>query len=179
MTADTTGGSQIPAAGTTDPAALLDRWHAITDAATPGPWEAHSHQRQYSIWHDELDQPLAREVRVWLDAVFMSAARTTMPRLVAALEAALALHRRSDEPERTHHVCPEHVRQRRDSREVEAWREAVSTCPDCTVTERYVCAHDRCRAECPDDDAWPCPTWRAITAALTGPQPGEGTGNGH
>jgi hypothetical protein len=74
------------------PSATLARWRAIADAATPGPWEAHSHQRQYSIWHDELDQPLAREVRTWDDAVFMSAARTMMPRLVAVAEAVLALH---------------------------------------------------------------------------------------
>ncbi len=94
--------------------------------------------------------------------------------VVAALEAALALHHRSDEPERTHHVCPEHVRQRVASRELRAWREAASTCPDCTVTERYVCAHERCRAECPDDDAWPCPTVRAITAELSGKEEGDG-----
>ena len=76
----------------TDPlTAALERWKAATEAATPGPWEAHSRLRQYSIWHDELDQPLAREVRNWDDAVFMSAARTAMPRLVAAVGAVLEL----------------------------------------------------------------------------------------
>ncbi len=80
----------VPAPDPT-PSATLAGWREITEAATPGPWEAHSHQRQYSIWHDELDQPLAREVRDWDDAVFISAVRTMMPRLVAALEAVLAL----------------------------------------------------------------------------------------
>ena len=70
----------------------LERWKHATEAATPGPWEAHSHQRQYSIWHDELDQPLAREVRNWDDAVFISAASVAMPRLVAAVEAAIGFH---------------------------------------------------------------------------------------
>jgi len=72
-----------------DLAAELKRWRHATEAATAGPWEAHSHHRQYSIWHDELDEPLAREVRNWDDAVFMSAASVAMPRLLAAVEAAL------------------------------------------------------------------------------------------
>jgi hypothetical protein len=72
-------------------AATLAAIRERTEAATAGPWAAHSHLRQYSIWHDELDQPLAREVRTWDDAVFISVARTVMPRLLAAVEAALEL----------------------------------------------------------------------------------------
>jgi hypothetical protein len=48
----------------------------------------------------------------------------------------------------------------------------IAICPECTVTEKYVCA--TCRHECPDDDGWPCPTYRAITAALTGEEAGDG-----
>lgn len=94
-------------------------------------------------------------------------------KLLKAVEAALNLHHRGDEPDRTHHVCPEHVRQHPRAQELRAWREAVGACPDCTVTERYVCAHERCRAGCPDDDGWPCPTYRDITAALTGKEAGD------
>lgn len=73
------------------PSGTLEGWRELEKAATPGPWEAHSHLRQYSIWHDELDEPLAREVRNWDDAMFIAAARSAYPRLVAALEAVLKL----------------------------------------------------------------------------------------
>ena len=102
-----------------------------------------------------------------------------VPPLIDAAERVLELHRRSDEPSRTTRVCAEHVqeRTRAHARDLPAWRRDVTACPDCTVTERYVCAEPSCRHECPDDDGWPCPTVLAITAALagTGKEAGDGS----
>jgi len=89
-------------------------------------------------------------------------------RLLAAIDAILELHRRSDVPSRTHSICMEHVQQRNDFSSRSEWREAVGTCPRCTVTEKWVCAEPSCRHECPDDDGWPCPTVLAVTAELAG-----------
>ena len=96
-------------------------------------------------------------------------------RLLAAVEAVLKLHVRRDNPARTRNVCMKHVHQRPRAAFLPEWRKAVDTCPDCTVTEKYEC--DFCRHECPDDDEWPCMTYAAITAALTGSQPGKEAGN--
>jgi hypothetical protein len=93
--------------------------------------------------------------------------------LLKAVEAALELHRRGEKPVTTHHVCPHHVITRR-SRGGSQWRDLVNACSDCAVTEKYVCAHEQCRTECPDDDEWPCPTYFAITAELTGEEAGGG-----
>jgi len=75
------------------PSALLAKWSAITEAAVSEPWEAHSHgqrpARIHDIWHDELDCYIARDVLTEADAIFISAARTAMPRLLAAVEAVL------------------------------------------------------------------------------------------
>ena len=77
---------------------------------------------------------------------------------------------------RTTRVCPEHVqeRTRAHARDLPAWREDIAACPDCTVTEKYVCAEPSCRCECPDDDEWPCPTVEAITEAPNGQEAGDG-----
>jgi hypothetical protein len=93
-----------------------------------------------------------------------------VPALLAAVEAVLNLHRRSDKPSRTTRVCAEHVqeRTRAHARDLPAWRRDVAACPDCTATEKWVCAEPSCRHECPDDDGWPCPTVRAVMAALAG-----------
>jgi hypothetical protein len=80
-------------ADATCPAAILDRWRAIEQAATPGPWEGHSHgpatARVRDVWHDEIDRPLAERVLREADLQFIVTARTAMPLLVAAIEAAL------------------------------------------------------------------------------------------
>ena len=97
-------------------------------------------------------------------------------RLLAAVERVLELHRKQEKPVRTTRVCPEHVqeRTRAHARDLPAWREDIAACPDCTVTEKYVCAEPSCRCECPDDDEWPCPTVEAITEALNGQEAGDG-----
>jgi hypothetical protein len=104
------------------------------------------------------------------DAAFIVTARTAMPLLLAAVEAVLNLHARAEKPSRTTRVCAEHVqeRTRAHARDLPAWRRDVAACPDCTATEKWVCAEPSCRHECPDDDGWPCPTVRAVTAALAG-----------
>ncbi len=145
----------------------LERWKHAADAATPGPWEAHSHLRQYSIWHDELDQPLAREVRVWDDAVFISAARTAMPRLVAAAEAVLARHG----PGRITilgKLCERHESHRFFSiTRTEA--AGVEACPDCPASVYVSCAG--CGPQVRLDS---CPDRAAITSALTGEERSDG-----
>ena len=114
---------------------------------------------------DDLTSALDR-IRAELRTFGASDADTAL--LLAAVDKVLELHRRSERPSRTSHVCTEHVRQSLNrGRDLPAWRAAVAACPDCTVTETYVCAHEACRHECPDDDAWPCPTVRAISAELT------------
>lgn len=90
--------------------------------------------------------------------------------LAAAVGAALKQHRKRDEPVKTHHVCQVHAWLNHPSPE---WRADVDACPDCTVTEKYVCAEPSCRHECPDDDEWPCPTFRVIAGELTGAQLGD------
>jgi hypothetical protein len=89
---------------------------------------------------------------------------------VAAVRAVLELHRRSDKPARTRHVCRDHAYAHHPGPQ---WRAAVDTCPDCAVTEKYVCTHEACRHDCPDDDKWPCPTIRAIRTALTSVRDGS------
>jgi hypothetical protein len=92
---DTTDPTTDPVAVTTDPAAILDRWRAIEQAATPGPWEGHSHgpatARVRDVWHDEIDRPLAERVLREADLQFIVTARTAIPLLAAAVEAALKL----------------------------------------------------------------------------------------
>lgn len=92
-------------------------------------------------------------------------------RLLAVADVALKLHRRSDEPVKTRHVCSVHAYLHHPSPQ---WRADVEACPDCTVTEKWVCAEPSCRHECPDDDEWPCPTFEAISRALTGKEEEHG-----
>jgi len=82
-------------------------------------------------------------------------------RLLAALDAALALHVRQEKPVRSwDHVCGAH----RDARGFADPRQMqMRDCPDCVFSDLYVCRH----CPCPND-MWPCPTYRAILAALTG-----------
>jgi hypothetical protein len=144
-----------------DLTATLDRWRAIEQAATRGPWEAHSYVGVYTMWHDEIDTPLVREVAGWDDAVFISAARSAFPLLVAAIEAVLKLHVRQDKPIRTYDLdlrCEAHDWTKHAVRAFDVVRE----CPDCTYRERYVCSNRDCR-----EDEWPCPTYLAISAELT------------
>ena len=87
-----------------------------------------------------------------------------VPLLLAAIEAVLKRHHRSGRPVKTHNLCRDHSALAHYSGRMP--REVIEICPECTVTEKWVCA--TCRHECPDDDEWPCAEYRAITAALTG-----------
>ena len=82
-----------------DTEALLADWKAKTDAATEGPWEIHispgdherpSALRAYRVTTADAVGLVARDA---LDdnALFMIAARTAMPKLLAAVEAIRAL----------------------------------------------------------------------------------------
>jgi hypothetical protein len=62
-------------------------------AATPGPWEVHTSATiGINLASDETDWPLAQAWMRLEDAQFAAVARTLIPRLVAAVEAALAPH---------------------------------------------------------------------------------------
>jgi hypothetical protein len=80
---------------------------------------------------------------------------------LAAVEAAMELHRVQERPVRSwDHVCPVH----RDARGFADPRQRdMRDCPDCRFSEIYVCRHCGC-----PNDFWPCPTYRAILAALAG-----------
>jgi hypothetical protein len=87
-----------------------------------------------------------------------------IPLLLTALEAALALHTRQDKPVHCwDHVCDAH----RDQFGFPV-QPPPRDCPDCRFRDMYVCKH----CQCPNDE-WPCPTYLAITAALTGKEAGE------
>ena len=88
--------------------------------------------------------------------------------LLAAVGRVLELHRKQDKPVRSWDLdlrCAAHDWTKRVIRSFDAVRD----CPDCRYTEYYACSHCRC-----PDDARPCPTVRAITAALTGQEAGDG-----
>ena len=88
-------------------------------------------------------------------------------RLLVAVERVLELHARQDKPVRSWDLdlrCAAHDWTRNTIRSFDAVRD----CPDCRYSEYYACSHCRC-----PDDAWPCPTVLAITAALTGDSESE------
>jgi hypothetical protein len=76
------------------PAAILARWREAADAATPEPWELHTHgpSRCRDIWNDDAAWPIARDVRTEADGQLIVTARTALPLAIGALEAALAHH---------------------------------------------------------------------------------------
>gem|GEM_PF-2194162 len=76
----------------------------------------------------------------------------SLPALLAAVEAGLARHQRSDLDLR----CPAHA-YAPPSRAFPAAR----GCPDCTYREHRVCANPDCR-----EHEWPCPDHEAITTEL-------------
>jgi hypothetical protein len=113
-----------------------------------------------------IDDP---DVAFAVAAKRMAATMRDFPRLLAALDEVLKLHTRRDQPVITTALCVKHSGVRVQGILVAERRVAVRACPDCTVTEKYVCIH--CRHECPDDDDWPCPTYEAISRALMGEDP--------
>lgn len=83
-------------------------------------------------------------------------------RLIKAVEAVLDLHRPQESVVRN--ICAAHANPKlRKSATLAVFRAEVDACPDCRKEDVQVCAH----CDCPND-TWPCPTYRAITDALTG-----------
>lgn len=78
-------------------AAELAAWRALADAATDGPWEpvTDNHGRkgiEHAVWASAADR-YAAEFMFWQpDAAFTAAARSAMPRLLAAAADVLKLH---------------------------------------------------------------------------------------
>jgi hypothetical protein len=144
--------------GSDDVAALLAGWREAEQAATPAPWVVYGIGDD-EIWSEEPWDHVAETMGNLPDAAFIVTARTAMPRLVAAVEAVLELHTRQDKPVLCwDHVCDAH----RDKRGIPV-QPPPRDCPGCRFHEMRVCQY----CSCPNDE-WPCPTYRAITAALTG-----------
>jgi hypothetical protein len=178
-------------------AAIRDR----EQAATPGPWwfdeddevwRLHGVRARIPAWQVPGSGALIPEQIVnaqilkapksgtpyaeyWpgeADAAFIVAARSDVPRLVAAVEAALKPHQ--PVPDVRLVPCAEHARWRgalvglpEDGDEFETENLRVRrACPACQVFDEPYC-----RA-CVNDERsyldWPCPAYAAITRALTG-----------
>jgi len=106
----------------------------LAGAATEGPWAWHSRQTvdgdSWAVF-DGKDHVVTDNRDGWVpDAEFIAAARESVPRMIAALEAVAALHR----PEKT--LPP--------------------------LGDKRLCAQETC------EGFWPCPTIRAVEAALGG-----------
>jgi hypothetical protein len=99
-----------------------------------------------------LDEIRARAAASEADAGFTAAARTDVPRLLAALDAVLARH--TPKTVIVHNMCGAHH------------SIVLPGCPDCTTTEHVACK--ACDPVCPADNAWPCAEYRAISRALLG-----------
>lgn len=144
--------------------------------ATPGPWKAereHLYDMDdapfslpsvtgpdgHEIFSGSVDQP-GHDLR------FAAHAREDIPRLLAVADTVLALHVRQDRPVISwDRLCLAH----RDARGFADRQRGLRDCPDCKFSEIYVCRH----CSCPND-FWPCPTYRALLAALTGKEASGG-----
>ena len=126
-----------------DPRESLARIRAQADAATEGPWTAEYSGEQgncvlppgYQSTREAV--AVTRLLSAQADAEFIAASRTTVPRLLDALEKVLRLHPRVV----VLHADPDFGRMEDDA-----------ICGACIVNH-----------EAAD---WPCPNVRAITAAL-------------
>ena len=135
-------------------------WADLSAAATEGPWR----DSWGASWEARVvthDGSIA-DVSSSKDACFMAASRTTVPKMAAALQAVLAVHKRErllgepGDPE-----CPH------DDYEHERHfygEDDMLLCED-TAGDESICAG------CPEDtwgerESWPCPTVRAINEAL-------------
>lgn len=169
----------------TDVPTLLAGIKTRAEKATPGSWEIKEDCRDYpSVWHDQevafsigrcADCGVEAEYEAE-DAAFIAAARTDIPRLAAAIEAAAGLHK----PE-TRWMPYDGAEVSYDTRE-----EAIEACEDldigiaATVLVPFdLCAHCKtieegpCDGECTREmgyreSLWPCPTITAVVAALEG-----------
>lgn len=82
-----------------------------------------------------------------------------VPRLLAAVSAALALHEPEDEV--IYAACAAHVITGPAGRDPLRF-DKMAGCPDCHRRTVPTCSH------CEHVDEWPCPTYAAILTALTG-----------
>ena len=143
----------------------LAQIEARADAATDGPWTWASHRTvdgdEWAVF-DPHDWALASNRDGWTpDAEFIAHARTDVPRLVAALRAVLDLHR----PLRLYEhedVCGRTDEEHCDERHVE-FEGCEYYCLD-HPTDYVMCAE--CRDVDGDSVDYPCPTARAVEAAL-------------
>lgn len=172
----------------TDATTLLAGIKTRAEKATEGPWEVDRNHpftsdlvgifapgpKHYILQvenQDDVDDPTSDE-----DIQFLAAARTDVPRLVAAIEAVAGLHK------------PETRWMPYDGAEVSygTREEAIEACEDldigiaATVLVPFdLCAHCKtieegpCDGECTREmgyreSLWPCPTITAVVAALGG-----------
>ncbi len=150
----------------------------ITDAATEGPWETFGEEggatflespRDDVLHHDERGHGHMRENFSWIhprDAKFISSARESVPRMIAALEAVTALHKKRDADAVTGDCATEEC-----DHEDECPTQTFETCAACW---------DLCEESDPyfgergiAPVLWPCPTIRALETALGGQTDGE------
>lgn len=163
---------------TADPTRILDEIQARADAATEGPWEADcgtisQHWSRPEPWQTVVSTDVAcmaycyggsaAGVEREADAAFIAAARTDLPRLVAALRAVLEVHRGAQylgEPGDA--GCPHDDDYDGDRHFVTA--DGDWLCVDAAAGDFYClgCPLD----EWGDPIAYPCPTVTAITEAL-------------
>lgn len=128
----------------------------LADAATEGPWEFHQDDgspldiSEVCIPRPDEEMPLSiASLLEDHDGAFIAASRTSVPRMVKALEAVLALHRQH--------------------------RDVHPKDPSVINGNWYCCGAVQLGAVSPYEcvecvtEEWPCPTVKAITAALEGP----------
>jgi hypothetical protein len=157
--------------------AILNGMRAAEQAATRGPWKAEDNENCWKLFGavaplthplqlikaPKRDTPYAEYWPGEADSAFIVTARTALPALLAVAGGVLDRHIRRTVI--TTATCPRHHWPVRGLTQALA-RDAIRACPNCKVTERYVCSG--CRHECPDDDEWPCTEIRAVVAALIG-----------
>ena len=159
-------------------AEFLARAHAVTDAATEGPWgQVPGRNRQVfgpvvmlvdadgASYEDRGHIAMSGPE----DAAFIAASRTMLPTAVAAIEAVLAIHfsEKRWQPDREAEFSYSDEEQVRDE-----WPDSEPTyfevCAECKVIEEGPCDGE-CTSELGyRESLWPCPTVRAVTAALDG-----------
>lgn len=143
----------------------------LADAATPGPWEFHQDDgspldiSEVCVPRPDEDMPLSiASLLEDHDGAFIAASRSSVPRMVKALEAVLAEHRTYGEYDHED-SCPDTSDEHRENYHHESDEIGEFYCELLPI--RKLC--DSCR----DDEGYrivyPCPTVTAITAALEGP----------
>ena len=143
----------------------LDEIQARADKATDGPWVVEDQQGTdlivapsgHAVAYNADDRDIGRP-----NSEFMAHARADVPALVAALRAVLDLHR----PLRLYEhedLCGRTDEEHREERHVEFEEGCEYYCLD-HPTDYVLCAE--CRDVNGDSVDYPCPTVRAVEAAL-------------